>query len=118
MSAIKAGVSRNTVRKYLRQSDPKKKERLSHDWRTRKDPLEVVRGVAVGILGAAPELEAEALFEHLGERIPGGWLDAKVLRMLQRRVQQWRLEHGKEKEVFFSQEVRSGGVLAVDWTDA
>lgn len=116
MSAMKAGVSRNTARKYLRQADPSKQERTPHDWRTRKDPLEAVWGVALGMLEAAPELEAKALFEHLGERMPGG-LDPKVLRTFQRRVRQWRLEHGKEKEVFFSQEARPGGVLAVDWTD-
>ncbi len=83
MSAMKAGVSRNTAR---------------------------------GMLEKAPELEAKALFEHLGERAEGG-LAEKVLRTFQRRVRQLRLEHGKEKEVFFSQEARAGAVLAVDWTD-
>jgi hypothetical protein len=116
MSAMKAGVSRNTARKYLRQADPSKQEKQPHDWRTRKDPLEAVWSAARGMLETAPELEAKALFEHLGERTEGG-LEEKVLRTFQRRVRQWRLEHGKEKEVFFSQEARAGAVLAVDWTD-
>lgn len=116
MSAMKAGVSRNTARKYLRQADPSKQEKPIHDWRTRKDPLEAVWGAALGMLEAAPELEAKGLFEYLSERTEGG-LDQKVLRTFQRRVRQWRLENGKEKEVFFSQEARPGGVLAVDWTD-
>jgi hypothetical protein len=113
---MKAGVSRNTARKYLRQTDPSKQEKQPHDWRTRKDPLEAVWSAARGMLETAPELEAKALFEHLGERAEGG-LEEKVLRTFQRRVRQWRLEHGKEKEVFFSQEARAGAVLAVDWTD-
>lgn len=116
MSAMKAGVSRNTARKYLRQADPSKQEKQAHDWRTRKDPLSAVWSAARGMLETAPELEAKALLEHLSERTPGG-IDEKVLRTFQRRVRQWRLEHGKEKEVFFSQEARPGAVLAVDWTD-
>lgn len=116
MSAIKAGVSRNTARKYLRRSDPSKQKKQPHDWRTRKDPLEAVWSAARAMLETAPELQAKALFEHLSERVEGG-LEEKVLRTFQRRVRQWRLEHGEEKEVFFSQEARAGAVLAVDWTD-
>ena len=115
-SAMKAGVSRNTARKYLRQADPSKQEKQPHDWRTRKDPLEALWMAARGMLESAPELEAKALLEHLSERV-GGRIEEKVLRTFQRRVRQWRLEHGKEKEVFFSQEARPGAVLAVDWTD-
>lgn len=116
MSAMKAGVSRNTARKYLRQTDPSKQKKQPRDWRTRKDPLEAAWNAARGMLETAPELEAKALFEHLGERVEGG-LEERALRTFQRRVRQWRLEHGKEKEVFFSQEARAGAVLAVDWTD-
>lgn len=116
MSAMKAGVSRNTARKYLRQADPSKQEKQPHDWRTRKDPLEAVWSAARGMLERAPELQAKALLEHLSEQTAGG-IEENVLRTFQRRVRQWRLEHGNEKEVFFSQEARPGAVLAVDWTD-
>jgi hypothetical protein len=116
MSAMKAGVSRNTARKYLRQADPSKQEKQPHDWQTRKDPLEAVWSAARGMLETAPELQAKALLEHLSERTAGG-IEENVLRTFQRRVRQWRLEHGNEKEVFFSQEARPGAVLAVGWTD-
>lgn len=116
MSAMKAGVSRNTARKYLRQADPSKQEKQAHDWRTRKDPLEAIWSMARGMLERAPELQAKALLEHLSERTAGGNQE-KLLRTFQRRVRQWRLEHGREKEVFFSQQARPGAVLAVDWTD-
>ena len=116
MSAMKAGVSRNTARKYLRQADPSKQEKQPHDWRTRKDPLEAVWSAARRMLETAPELQAKALLEHLSERTEGG-IEENILRTFQRRVRQWRLEHGNEKEVFFSQEARPGAVLAVDWTD-
>jgi len=116
MSAMKAGVSRNTAKKYLRAADPSKQEKPAHEWLTRKDPLERIWSAARGMLDAAPELQAKALLEHLSVR-SGGGIEEKVLRTFQRRVRQWRLEHGKEKEVFFSQEARPGAVLAVDWTD-
>jgi transposase len=115
-SGMKAGVSRNTARKYLRQADPSKQEKQPHDWRTREDPLETIWNAARGMLETAPELQAKALLEHLGERVPGS-INEKVLRTFQRRVRQWRLEHGRDKEVFFTQEAKPGGVLAVDWTD-
>ena len=116
MSAIKAGVSRNTARKHLQQADPSKQEKQPHDWRTREDPLEAIWSAARGMLETAPELQAKALLEHLCGRT-GATIEEKVLRTFQRRVRQWRLEHGKEKEVFFSQQAQPGAVLAVDWTD-
>lgn len=116
MCAMKAGVSRNTARKYLNQADPCKQEKQPHDWRTREDPVEAIWGKAKAMLEIAPELEAKSLMEHLGEQVDGG-IDEKLLRTFQRRVRQWRLEHGKEKEVFFTQVHRPGAILAVDWTD-
>jgi transposase len=116
MSAMKAGMSRNTARKYLRQSDLTEQRPVPHTWRTRPDPLEAIWPAALSMLRQAPELEAKALFEHLaagrkGEIKPG------LLRTFQRRVKAWRLKEGPEKEVFFTQEVKAGETLAVDWTD-
>ena len=116
MSAIKAGMSRNTARKHLRQKDVMKQTKEPHSWRTRKDPLEALWPRALKMLGEAPELEAKALFEHL---TAGGGEDCNpgLLRTFQRRVRQWRLAQGPEKEVFFTQDHAPGRVLAVDWTD-
>ena len=116
MSAMKAGMTRNTARKYLRQDDPTEQKRAPHTWRTRNDPLEGIWSQAEAMLEKAPELEAKALFEHLnGQQL--GSVDAGQLRTFQRRVRQWRLKEGGQKEVFFTQEARPGDVLAVDWTD-
>lgn len=116
MSAMKSGMSRNTARKYLRQNDVTEQQRVPHTWRTREDPLEAIWPQAEEMLRQAPELEAKALFEHLtagrqDEIKPG------LLRTFQRRVKAWRLKEGPEKEVFFTQEVKPGETLAVDWTD-
>ena len=116
MSAMKAGMSRNTARKYLRQNDVLEQRRKPHTWRTREDPLEGIWPQALEMLRPAPELEAKALFEHLRqsrpEEIAGG-----LLRTFQRRVRRWRLTEGADKEVFFTQDHKPGEVLAVDWTD-
>ena len=116
MSAIKAGMSRTTARKHLRQDDVMEQRQAPHTWRTREDPLKEVWPQALAMLREAPELEAKALFEHL-QAASGGKVKAKLLRTFQRRVRQWRLAEGPEKEVFFTQDHPPGKELAVDWTD-
>ena len=116
MCAIKAGVSRNTAIKYLRLADPSKQQQPNHNWRTRVDPLTGIWDEAQTILLKAPELEAKTLFEHLHAK-SGDQVDVNALRTFQRRVKQWRLKNGPEKEVFFTQNSKPGEVIAVDWTD-
>lgn len=115
MSAMKAGMSRNTGRKYLRQDNVIEARPQPHTWRTRADPLDAVWPQALAMLREAPELEARALFEHL-LATTSGKVSEKQLRTFQRRVRQWRLAEGPEKEVFFTQDHKPGEVLAVDWT--
>jgi hypothetical protein len=61
MSAMKAGMSRNTARKYLRQNEVIEQRQVPHTWRTRQDPLEAVWEQALTMLRDALELEAKAL---------------------------------------------------------
>lgn len=111
-------MSRNTARKYLRQDDVMEPRQTPHPWRTRRDPLEAVWPRALAMLRGAPELEAKALFEHLSRDLSGGeTLPPGLLRTFQRRVRQWRLAEGPEREVFFTQDHAPGAVLAVDWTE-
>ena len=116
MSAMKSGMSRNTARKYLRQNNVMEQRPVPHTWRTRKDPLKELWPRALEMLREAPELEAKALFEHLGQSTAGG-IKPGLLRTFQRRVRRWRLAEGPDKEVFFTQDPKPGKTLAVDWTD-
>lgn len=116
MSAMKAGMTRNTARKYLRQNDVMEQGRSPHTWRTRPDPLEKIWPEALKMLRQAPELEAKALFEHLRAKLAEE-IGAELLRTFQRRVRRWRLMEGGEKEVYFTQDHKPGEELAVDWTD-
>ena len=116
MSAMKAGMSRKTAGKYLRQDNVIEQRQVAHTWRTRKDPLEEFWPEALTMLRDAPELEAKALFEHLALK-SGDEVNANLLRTFQRRVRSWRLAEGPEKEIFFTQDHKPGKTLAVDWTD-
>ncbi len=117
LSALSAGVDRKTARKYLKEQRSPEEQRCPHTWRTRADPLEAIWPEAERRLRAAPELEAKALFEHLqrfhDESVPDG-----ALRTFQRRVAEWRREHGPEPEVIFAQVHRPGEVMQIDWTRA
>lgn len=117
VSAMKADVSRPTARKYLNGDQPPAQLQVKHTWRTRPDPLEKVWEEAMRMLDDAPELEAKTLFEYLAERHPER-VQATHLRTFQRRVKQWRLQHGPDKEVMFPQDWVPGLAMQLDWTNA
>ncbi len=116
-SALSAGVDRKTARKYLKEQRCPEEQRSPHTWRTRADPLEAIWPEAEKRLRDAPELEAKTLFEYLqkfyAEGVPDG-----ALRTFQRRVAEWRRQHGPEPEVIFAQIHRPGEVMQIDWTRA
>lgn len=117
-SAMKADLDPKTAAKYIKNNCQSPQElQAKHTWRTREDPLAEVWEQAQGMLQDAPELEGKALFEHLliwNE----GVLDESHLRTFQRRIKQWRLTHGPDKEVFFPQARTAGKMAQLDWTHA
>ena len=117
VSAMKADVSRPTARKYLHRHQPPAQLQVKHTWRTRPDPLEKVWKEAMQMLDDAPELEAKTLFDYLLDRHPGQ-VHTAHLRTFQRRVKQWRLQHGPDKEVMFPQNWVPGLAMQLDWTNA
>jgi transposase InsO family protein len=117
MSAMKADVSRPTARKYLAAQEPPDRGQVKHHWRTRLDPLAAVWVRAEAMLKQAPELEAKTLWEYFQGQEPWN-IAVEHLRTFQRRVAQWRLHHGPDKEVFFAQDRVAGKALQLDWTHA
>ncbi len=117
MSALKSGMDRKTARKYLKHPERLGESRPARAWRTRGDPLAAIWRVAEPRLRAASELEAKALFEHLLMIRPEQMRETR-LRTFQRRVRQWRLEHGPAPEIIFPQTHRPGEVMQLDWTHA
>jgi len=114
LSAAKAGMARNTARKYLRIGKSPSESKPIHDWRTRKDPFSGVFDELSGFLKAEPGLQASKLFEHVQRQYPGQFSDGQ-LRSLQRRVKFWRATEGAGKEVFFEQEHVAGDLCQSDF---
>jgi hypothetical protein len=119
VSALKADTSRPTARKYVQAGKSPAELQAKHAWRTRPDPVSGIWPLAEQMLEAAPELEAKALFDHLLIREQEhGEVQERHLRTFQRRVLQWRLRHGPDKEVFFPQDRSPGRAMQLDWTHA
>ena len=116
-SAVKTGISVASARR-LDSAVVLPSQRAPRHWRTRSDPLgDVWAGEVVPMLEGAPSLMAVTVLEELQRRYPERFADA-VLRTLQRRVSQWRAEHGGEREIYFAQEHPPGRLGLSDFTVA
>ena len=115
MAALKAGMNRDTAAGYIGSGQLPSERVVARDWRTRRDPFEAHWAEAEAMLREAPELEAKALFEWLGEQ-HGAPYDEGQLRTFQRHVRRWRALSGPEKEVYFPQEHRPGVRMSTDFT--
>ena len=115
MAAAKAGLSRNTARKYLKAGKLPSQCQPERYWRTRSDPFESVWTEVKEILKRSPTVEATAVFDHLCRQQAGAFQQGQ-LRTLQRRIKQWKAEHGEAKEVMFPQKYRPGHQAQSDFT--
>lgn len=116
-AAMKAGMHRETGRRYLRAGQGPRQLNKPHTWRTREDPLKAIWPEAEQRLAAQPALEAQTLFEDLLQKHPGV-IHPRVLRTFRRRVARWRAQYGPPLEVFFPQERTPGASMQLDWTNA
>jgi hypothetical protein len=116
-AAAKTGISVSSARRVERRSVlPSQRE--PRGWRTRADPLiEVWDSEVLPLLERAPTLMAVTVLEELQRRHPGRFGES-VLRTLQRRLGQWRAEHGAQREIFFAQEHPPGRLGLSDFTVA
>ena len=65
MAAAKAGMARNTARKYLKSGKLPSESWPERSWRTRPDPYETVWPEVEEILKRSPSVEVTAVFDHL-----------------------------------------------------
>jgi hypothetical protein len=111
VSAAKSGISERSGRRIDGQSPssfPKKHKGNN----TRKDPLDGVwSSQLLPLLEANPALTPTTLFDWLGDNCPGEY-DARITRTLQRRVKQWKIVYGPDKEVMFRQ-VKIPALMAI-----
>ena len=117
VAALRSGMHRNTARRYLQAGELPSELKQPRTWRTREDPFTEDWEQIAGRLEEAPELEARTLFEDLMRRWPERYEEGQ-LRTFQRRVKQWRAEHGPAREIFFPQQHRAGEAMQTDFTAA
>ena len=116
-AAAKTGISVASARR-IESMAALPSQRPPRNWRTRSDPLaDVWSGEVVPLLEATPGLLAVTVLEELQRRHPERFGES-VLRTLQRRMRQWRAEHGEERELFFAQEHPPGRLGLSDFTVA
>jgi hypothetical protein len=115
VAALRAGLHRNTARRYLETGKLPSELKQPRTWRTREDPFAADWEEIAGRLAEAPELEARALFEDLMRRQPGRYEEGQ-LRTFQRRIKQWRAQHGPAREIFLPQQHRAGEAMQTDFT--
>ena len=118
-AAAQAGMSVRAARKWQRGEMPSEAKRERH-WRTRVDPFAEAWAADIVPLLERDErgvLEAVTLLDVLKERHPGKFSDGQA-RTLQRRLRDWRAEHGPERMVKFQQTHIPGREAAIDFTHA
>jgi hypothetical protein len=114
-AAMKAGMDRKTARKYRDLGQLPSETGPEHTWRTRADPLVDVWPRLEELLQREPTLQAKTLVDWLQREYPGqDW--QRQRRTVERRVRQWKAQHGPAKEVFFSQVHEPGRLGSSDFT--
>lgn len=113
ISSNRAGLSERTGRRIEKFGILSCQER---NWKTRIDPLEEVwQPELLSLLEKLPELKPITLFEYLEEKYPDKYGNS-ILRTLQRRIKDWKILSGKDKEVMFTQRHIPGQMGISDFT--
>jgi transposase len=113
IAAARAGMDVKTARKYIKnkalpsemkQARKAKPDIFSEDWDELSEMLE-----------NAPGLEAKTLMNYLLSKKPDKY-NPNQIRTLQRKVRQWRAEHGASQSVIFRQDIQPGKQSQSDHT--
>ena len=113
-------MSEKTIRKYRDAGQlPSQIKRPARTYRTRQDPLEEYWSEIEERLEQDSRLKPYAILDWLKQKYnsPEGepCVTDSIRRTLERRVQRWKLEHGVQQEVTFSQVHHAGDVIAFDF---
>ena len=105
-----------TAKKYADSSTPLNTPKKVRQYRTRVDPLDAFWGEIVAMLEQDPRIKPYAILEFMNDKHQEEF-PLSLRRSLERRILDWRLDHGVEKDVKFAQIHIPGDVLAFDFTD-
>ena len=115
VAAAKAGISRATG--FRVDADPRlPSQKQKPRERRRPDPLAAIwEADVVPILKAAPGIRTIGVLAEMRRRHPE--LNPNIRRTLERRITDWRAQHGPEQDVIFRQEHEPGRMGLSDFTD-
>ncbi len=113
LAAAKSGMS---VSSGYRTEKGLRQQQKPRTHRTRIDPLaDIWESELLPLLGNEPTLTGLTLWEHLDDNFPEEY-PYSLLRTLQRRVSDYKLEHGPSKDVIFRQSFPAGVQGMSDFT--
>lgn len=115
VAAARAGMSERTARKYERAGKLPSELRKSRSHRTRQNPFEQDWPWVEQQLQSDPALQTKTLFALICQMSPNRYQEGQ-LRTLQRQVAAWRIAHGPEREVMFTQVHVPGRMAQSDFT--
>ena len=115
VASAKAGISRATG--FRVDADPRlPSQKKAPRARRRPDPLAAIfEAEVVPILKASPGIRTIGVLAEIRRRHPE--LNPNIRRTLERRITDWRAQHGPEQDVIFRQEHEPGRMGLSDFTD-
>jgi hypothetical protein len=116
VASARAGMSRNTGSKYVRSSKLPSERKKTRTYKTHPDYFAEHWPVISGLLEKSPTLQAKTILAYLIEHYPNRYGETH-LRTLQKRLQLYRAQYGKNKPVIFSQDIKPGQSSQSDWTE-
>jgi len=114
-SGAAGNMCEKTARKYLKSGLLPSQTKKPRTYRTREDIFADVWPKVTELLESNQGLEAKTIFEYLQKEHPGRFQDSQ-LRTLQRKMKQWKVIEGPEKEIYFPQEYKPGIQCQSDFT--
>ena len=115
VASAKAGISRASG--FRVDADPRlPSQKKAPRERRRPDPLAAIfEAEVVPILKASPGIRKIGVLAEMRRRHPE--LNPNIRRTLERRITEWRAQHGPEQDVIFRQEHEPGRMGLSDFTD-
>ena len=115
-ASLKADMDVKTGRKYInKERSPRNKDPEPKVRRTRQDPLSQHWPEIVERLTEHPTLAPKSLLSLLMDQYPGQYNETH-LRTFQRRVKDWQMKNGADKDVIFRQKLYPARQSQSDWT--
>ena len=114
-AALKAGMHRETARKYLNSNVMPSTMNQPRTWKTRPDAFDAQKDRIAELLSEHPQIEGRTLLRLLDAEFPGQF-DESQLRTLHRRIERWRVSQDDTALAMLAQRHVPGEAGQTDFT--